>query len=81
MLKRLVGKIIIATLLLVLILCSFLYARDRRVIVVDDQNGYAISNAAVLLVANRYQFNPVDMISLWRREITRKTDQQGVFII
>jgi len=64
-----------------LTLSSSLYARDQRVIVIDDLTGNPIDNATILLITNRYQFNPVDMISLWRREIKKETDQQGAFIV
>jgi len=75
------SKIIIATVLIALVLSSPLYARDRKVIVVDDQTGHPVSNANVLLIVNKQEFNPVDMTNLWRRKINKKTDQQGCFVI
>jgi len=81
MVKRFIRKIIIATALIVLVLSSPLYARDRKVIVVDDQTGHPIRNATVLLIVSKQEFNPVDMTNLWRKEISKKTDQQGFFII
>ena len=81
MVKRFIRKIIIATVLIVLVLSNHLYARDRKVIVVDDQTGHPIINATILLIVSKQGFNPVDMTHLWRREINKKTDQQGGFII
>lgn len=81
MAKRIIRKIIIATVLIVLVLSSPLYAKDQKVNVVDNQTGHPISNATVLLIVNKQEFNPVDMTNLWRRVINKKTDQQGYFII
>jgi HEAT repeat protein len=72
---------ITAAALIVLALGGTLYAGDRRIMVVDDRTGSPVSAAEVLLIPIRYQFNPVDSISLWRREICRKTDEQGGFIV
>ena len=66
---------------MVLTLGSTLYAGDRRVMVVDDRTGSPVSDAEVLLIPIRYQFNPADSISLWRREIHSKTDEQGGCIV
>ena len=79
--KKPIYKIITAAVLIVLTLSSTLYAGDRRVMVVDDRTGSPVSDAEVLLIPIRYQFNPVDLISLWRREIHSKTDEQGGFIV
>ena len=79
--KRPRYKIITAAVLLVLTLGTSLYAGDRRVMVVDDRTGSPVSDAEVLLIPIRYQFNPADSISLWHREIHSKTDQQGGFIV
>jgi len=81
MVKRFIRKIIIATVLVVLVLSNPLYARDRKINVVDDQTGHPISKANVLLIVNKQAFNPVHMTNLWRRVINKKTDQQGCFII
>lgn len=81
MLKRFIKKIIIATVLIVFVLSNPLYAGDLKVIVVDDQTGHPVSNATALLIVSKQEFNPVDMTHLWRREINKKTDQQGYFII
>ncbi|MDY7036354.1 MAG: HEAT repeat domain-containing protein [Thermodesulfobacteriota bacterium] len=78
MIKKL-GKIIIATVLIVFVLGNPLYAKDRGVLVLDDQTGQPISNANVLLIVSKREFNPVDMTHLWRRVIHKKTDQQGCF--
>ena len=66
MAKRIIRKIIIATVLIVLVLSSSLCAKHQKVIVVDDQTGHPISNATVLLIVNKQEFNPVDMTNLWR---------------
>ena len=73
--------IIAAAVLMLLTLGITLYAGERRVMVVDDRTGSPVSDAEVLLIPIRYQFNPADMISLWRREIQSKTDEQGGFIV
>jgi|GEM_PF-3919019 len=49
--------------------------------VLDDRTGSQVSDAAVLLIPVRYQFNPADSISKWRREIHTKTDEQGGFVV
>jgi HEAT repeat protein len=74
-------KIIPAAVLMVLTIGSTLYAGDRRVMVVDDRTGSPLGDAEVLLIPIRYQFNPADSISLWRKEIHSKTDEQGGFIV
>lgn len=66
---------------MVLTLGSTLYAGDGRVMVVDDRTGSPVGEAEVLLIPIRYQFSPADSISLWRREIHSKTDEQGGFIV
>ncbi len=81
MAKKNIRKIIIATVLIVLVLSSPLYAKDQKVNVVDDQTGHPISNATVLLIVSKQELNPVDMTHIWRREINKETDQQGCFII
>ena len=81
MAKRIIGGIIIGTVLIAAVLCSPLYAKDRKVVVVDDETGHPISNATVLLIVSKQEVNPVDTTYLWRREINKKTDQQGCFII
>lgn len=79
--KRPTNKIIAAAVLMVLTLSGTLYAGDRRLMVVDDRTGFPVSDAEVLLIPIRYQFSPADSISLWRREIHSKTDEQGGFIV
>lgn len=49
--------------------------------VLDEGTGAPVSGTDVLLVPVRYQFNPADSISLWRREIAGKTDAQGGFTV
>lgn len=75
------NKIIAVAVLMVLTLSSTLYAGDQRVMVVDDRTGSPATDAEVLLISVRYQFNPADSISAWRRKIHRKTDEQGGFIV
>jgi len=79
--KRFIKTIISATLLVGFVLSSPIYAGDRKVTVVDDQTGHPIANATGLLIVSKQGFNPVDMINLWRKEINKKTDQHGCFII
>lgn len=72
-------KIITTAILMALALSSTLHAADRRIMVVDEQTGSLVSDAEVMLIPIRYQFNPADSISLWRREIHNKTDELGGF--
>ncbi len=71
----------IAAVYMVLTLGTTLYGGDGRVMVVDDRTDSPVGGAEVLLIPTRYQFNPADSISLWRREIHSKTDEQGGFIV
>ncbi len=79
--RRPIYKIIIAAVYIVLTLGTTIYGGDGRVMVVDDRTGFPVGGAEVLLIPIRYQFNPADSISLWRREIHSKTDEQGGFIV
>ena len=49
--------------------------------VVDNRTGSPVGDAKVLLIPIRYQISPAEKISLWRREIPNKTDEQGGFVV